>query len=774
MLIAVGRRAIYHGWERERRAELADVLRDHQQFGYARRLLSRVRRDEGDSERLRQQHALCTYKDAELPAARRLDRALEILGEGGSPVEQSTSAETHGIAGAIYKRRWEVDAKRADLERALWHYRRGATFERQDEWFYAAVNAAFVADQLAALEVQALGREQAVAELRRYADEMRATVVAKVEGGDGGWCDATRGEALFGLGRFAEACEPLERVGRRTEDLWRRETTVMQLAAIARLRDFDDPGVEQALRAFVGGAEGAVRRAYNGKLGLALSGGGFRASLFHIGVLAQLAERGVLRHVEALSCVSGGSIVGAYYYLKLRRLLQERADEAIEERDYVELVHALAGEFLDGVRQDLRGRLGENVADNWRMLASRYSRTERVAELLHELFYARLAGDPAKRWGMDELAVAPQGQDGFSLRYENWRRSAKVPVLILNATTLNTGHNWQFSSSWMGEPPAGADLQVDASRRLRRVYYRDAPAGAPTLDRAVAASACVPALFPPVPFAGIYDGVDVELVDGGVHDNQGIASLLEQDCNVILVSDASGQILDAERPRRGLFDVVSRSNSVLSSRVRGAQYADLAGRRRAETLRGLMIVHLKKGLPAPPRDWSRCQEPYDVEDDALPLADRTGRSPYAIDEDVQRALSQLRTDLDAFTDDEAYALMAAGYRMAEHELGGALPELARGQRTAPAQPWPFADMLERIGSDPGGRLARSLEPGHWRFFRHANAWRRRHRGGETPVGRVARGAAGAVAAPVRAIVSAPLALAGAIAARVRLRLHRGR
>jgi hypothetical protein len=43
-----------------------------------------VRREGPDSERLRQQHALCTYKDLELPAARRLDRALEILQSGVS------------------------------------------------------------------------------------------------------------------------------------------------------------------------------------------------------------------------------------------------------------------------------------------------------------------------------------------------------------------------------------------------------------------------------------------------------------------------------------------------------------------------------------------------------------------------------------------------------------------------------------------------------------------------------------------------------------------
>jgi predicted acylesterase/phospholipase RssA len=55
-----------------------------------------------------------------------------------------------------------------------------------------------------------------------------------------------------------------------------------------------------------------------GKVGLALSGGGMRAALCHIGVLARLAELDALRHIDVISCVSGGSIVGAYYYMKLK------------------------------------------------------------------------------------------------------------------------------------------------------------------------------------------------------------------------------------------------------------------------------------------------------------------------------------------------------------------------------------------------------------------------------------------------------------------------
>ncbi len=790
MLVAVARRALYEDWEPNRRVELAATLRDHQQFGYARRLLGRVRAAGTDSEELRQQYALCTYKDLELPAARRLDRALQILNEGG-PLDDSTNAETLGLAGAIFKHKWQLEAKRFDLESASWCYGRGLEQEADPRRDYAGVNAAFVADQLAELEDEGPGVSTEAAELRARADAIRAEIVARLEPDDGGWAEATLGEAHFGLGRFEQATEHLARVAAETRELWRLETTAMQLGALARLRGYDSAAAAGALKALVGGQDEAVLRAYTGKVGLALSGGGFRASLFHIGILARLAECRVLRRVEVLSCVSGGSILGAYYYLKLRELLQSKPDAEIEDADYITLVRELAGEFLDGVRGNLRGRLIEDITDNWKMLSSRYSRTDRAGELFERMFFSRVAkgesDEPGTPWRMTDLYITPRGrEDGFSLRYENWLREAKVPVLVLNATTLNTGHNWQFTASWMGEPPVGVGDQAEASRRLRRVYYRDAPEGhrQPPLGKAVGASACVPGLFPPVTMEKLYDDVDVELVDGGVHDNQGIASLLDQDCSVALVSDASGQMRDLEHPERGLLPVANRSNSILMNRVRGAEYTELAGLRRSGTLRGLMIVHLKKGLPSPPRDWSRCQEPYDPEDDALAPGVGVQRPPYGIDEQVQRALSELRTDLDSFTDDEAYALMAAGYAMTRFELSHALPDPPRADPELEAlASWPFAPMLARLDEpDAESGLLQALQPGRARFFRGFVAWRlRRAQQPPGPLGRLldrtgisavprlaARGAELVVVSPLRKIVSAPIALVGGLATKLSL------
>ena len=135
---------------------------------------------------------------------------------------------------------------------------------------------------------------------------------------------------------------------------------------------------------------------------------------------------------------------------------------------------------------------------------------------------------------------------------------------------------------------------------------------------------------------------------------------------------------------------------------------------------------------------------------------------------MQRALAGLRTDLDAFSDDEAYALMAAGYAMTRVELPRAMPDLPPPDpELESAVDWPFAATLARLDEGANG-LAGSLAPGRARFFRRLLA-RRLRRGGR-PNGRLRRAlgktGAGAIA-PVRWIVSAPLAAVGALATRLR-------
>ncbi len=724
--------------------KLAMRLKGQKRFGLARRVLIRARKDPRINEdkklslRATQQLSLCTRKDSDLPADERLDLSFEILKEAGEDLNETKDQETLGLAGAIFKNKWEVDGQRQHLERSLAYYLRGHRAKRPGEdgydYGYTGINAAYVLDLLAELGESEAARagtssEEAAArraEAARIREELAQTLptMARQPGNEWlakeWWFLVTIAEAFFGLRRYDEALYWLKEASAVPKvDDWEYETTARQLAGLARLQDggADADGSKESkasevLRVFLKNDWEAVRSAFVGKVGLALSGGGFRASLFHIGVLAKLAELDVLRSVEVLSCVSGGSIIGAHYYLEVRNLLQTKADEQITRQDYVDIVKRIERDFLAGVQRNLRTRVAAGVLTNLKMaFMPNYSRTERVGELYESEIFSR-AGAGCGPLYLDELKVSPAGGPAdFMPRADNWRRAAKAPVLILNATTLNTGHNWQFTTSWMGEPPSSIATEVDGNDRLRRLYYSQAPGPHKKvrLGHAVAASACVPGLFEPLALTGLYPEKVVRLVDGGVHDNQGIAGLLGEDCTTLLVSDASGQMGTLNNPGSGLFGVSLRSNSILMARVREAEYREVEARRRSSLLRGLMFIHLKKGLEVDPVDWVGCDDPYEASDESHPASRRGPVTAYGVRKEVQQKLSAIRTDLDSFSDREAYALMASGYRMAGHEFA----ECVRGFPVVPQErpDWRFLSIEKALD------FARGYEAAHTRLMR---------------------------------------------------------
>jgi hypothetical protein len=137
--------------------------------------------------------------------------------------------------------------------------------------------------------------------------------------------------------------------------------------------------------------------------------------------------------------------------------------------------------------------------------------------------------------------------------------------------------------------------------------------------------------------------------------------------------------------------------------VREAEFRDVAARRRSSLLRGLMFIHLKKGLDVRPVDWIDCEDPAEV----LPPAPLT---PYGIRKDVQELLAGIRTDLDSFNDVEAYALMTSGYRMAEYEFARTISGFPRA---SPATiDWQFLaverPMKEIRGTDGGHKELKEL------------------------------------------------------------------
>ena len=714
--------------------KLVGALYQERRFGLARKLLDRLSADPQVAinpplrRRVAQKRALSTYKDPDLQTDDKLQRALAIL-QAAEDLGSTRDQETLGLAGAIYKRMWEHTGREAALETSLAFYLRGSQEEIRGDYGYTAINAAFVLDVLADIEspedYSAAVLSESAAQRRDRAQTIRREIVAELPGletaeawlGQTWWFLVTLGEAYFGLSDYASAeCWLLRAAELPGVADWEREATARQLARLLRIKDRDarrdsqrpDDRARRVLSNFLRDDVAALESVVRGKVGLALSGGGFRASLYHIGVLAKLAELDVLRHVELLSCVSGGSIIGAHYYLEIRQLLRSKLDRDITQQDYIRIVQRISQDFLRGVERNIRVRIAAEWLTNLRMIVQPdYSRTKRAGELYEREIYSRVPdGEGQRERWLNELTITPPGEPpDFSPKDHNWRRANKVPILVLNATSLNTGHTWQFTATWMGEPPAGIDAEVDANYRLRRMYYEQAPDPHKQmrLGSAVAASACVPGIFEPLSLANLYERIAsdgsgkvrplVRLVDGGVHDNQGIGAVLEQGCSVVLVSDASGQMEDQDQPGSGLLGVPLRSNSILQSRVRVSQYADLESRLRGGTLKGLMFVHLKKDLDTRPVDWIDCQDPSE------PIVNSPLTS-YGVQKTVQRRLAAIRTDLDSFSEAEAYALMTSGYLMTAHALSKPVLGFEGKEEQAPESPWTFL-RIEPLMRQPG-------------------------------------------------------------------------
>jgi NTE family protein len=239
-----------------------------------------------------------------------------------------------------------------------------------------------------------------------------------------------------------------------------------------------------------------------GESALCLSGGGYRAAIFHLGAMLRLSERGLLEDTDLFSAVSGGSIALAWLatrYLSGRDDPQEGFDEWCGRVDFRAIV---VEPFRAIAARDLRtGPVLATLAFNWAWPTPRVRLLERG--------YRRFLGDTR----LGDLPEAPQ--------------------FVFCATDLAFGCNFEFSRRRVGDFQAG--------------YLREP--GCVPLAAAVAASSCFPPLFGPMRLlAGAGDFIGgkqagnalldgLELSDGGVYDNMATEPAIKR-CARIFVSDA--------------------------------------------------------------------------------------------------------------------------------------------------------------------------------------------------------------------------------------------
>jgi predicted acylesterase/phospholipase RssA len=209
-----------------------------------------------------------------------------------------------------------------------------------------------------------------------------------------------------------------------------------------------------------------------GKLGLSLAGGGFRASLFHVGVLRRLAELDILRRVEVLSTVSGGSITGALYALLLKKYLEETdgaQPSRLTRNQYVDIVNKLEQVLKRGVGKDLRTRFLLNPLGNLLTIIAGDSMSRRMARMYERHLMATIVKDlkvePPNRWlpawfragqiRMRDLTIRPGGKEIPDVaKYNQKQRGTGGSVLtqlVLNATCVNSSGRFFFSAAEFGD-----------------------------------------------------------------------------------------------------------------------------------------------------------------------------------------------------------------------------------------------------------------------------------------------------------------------------------
>jgi predicted acylesterase/phospholipase RssA len=225
------------------------------------------------------------------------------------------------------------------------------------------------------------------------------------------------------------------------------------------------------------------------KIGLALSGGGFRASLYHLGLVRFLRDAGVLSRVTHITSVSGGSIIAAHLVLNW-----DRYNGSASEFD------AAASEFLSFVRLDVRNRITRRfpltLPLRWpRRLLGLSNRKLTRTGLLEHHYERYLYGDTS-------LFELPE-----------------KPALHLLTTNLSEGCLCSFSRNGL----LMVRRQPGNSFRIDRCHV-----GLATVAMAVTASSAFPGFFPPLELTGADVGANAgefgrqAYTDGGVFDNLGV------------------------------------------------------------------------------------------------------------------------------------------------------------------------------------------------------------------------------------------------------------
>jgi NTE family protein len=262
---------------------------------------------------------------------------------------------------------------------------------------------------------------------------------------------------------------------------------------------------------------------------LCLSGGGYRAMLFHVGALWRLNEIGWLPKLKRVSSVSGGSITAGVLALAWKDLAFDATGVSpLFKTRVADPLHALASRGID-IASVITGLILPGV---------------RISDRVEAAYQKHLFQDATLQ---DLLSDGPG-----------------VPRFVFNATSVQTGALWRFSKAYMADYHLGMVMAPRIS-----------------IAKVVAASSAFPPILSPVvlglsglkwePNTGnpAYASLRNEAVlsDGGVYDNLGLETAWKR-YKTILVSDGGARMALDRSPHRDWLRHILRILTEIDNQVR--------------------------------------------------------------------------------------------------------------------------------------------------------------------------------------------------------------
>ena len=401
---------------------------------------------------------------------------------------------------------------------------------------------------------------------------------------------------------------------------------------------------------------------------LCLSGGGFRATLFHLGGLIRLNQLGILNRVSVITSVSGGSILNGVLATRWRNLKPGAGGV------YTNFGSEVVAPVVEFCGADLRTRVlfGERLNPaNWGTLLRDWFSVS--ANLLAK-HYERL-------YRLELAEVPPPGAD--------------VPRFVFCATNVATGVCWHFHGGPQG--------------RMGDYYTGYCSNQEVRVSAAVAASSAFPPGFSAfrlrLPRGTIFSRIDpwgrdrppplkrgrqlqggtprtVRLTDGGVYDNLAVEPIWNNS-ERLLVSDAGHPFVMDPAPGQALIPRLHRAADISMEQVAAVRkrwlVADFQTGKRVGTI------------------WTLNTR----------LGDFPGGTGRGYGEEACDLLHRVRTDLNDFSAGEIGCLINHGYSLADAAIQSWVPVLV------PTEPTDFDWPEKQWSNDPVLRAALGDSDRRW-------------------------------------------------------------